>query len=123
VKFSKAAIDSGADFVFGHGPHIPRAIITYKEKIIAFSLGNFCTYSYFNLKPPNNISLILEVSLDGTGNFVSGRIIPIILKNEGIPFYDENKEAIKLIRQLTETDFPKNNIIITDDGDIKINKN
>lgn len=122
VKFAKEAINSGADFVFGHGPHLTRAIISYNDKIIAFSLGNFCSYCLFNLTPPRNLSLILEISLDKKGKFISGKIIPIVLKDEGIPFYDDKKEVIKLIKKLTSIDFPDNKIFISDEGDIKINK-
>jgi poly-gamma-glutamate synthesis protein (capsule biosynthesis protein) len=34
-------IDSGADVVVGHGPHVLRAIEIYKEKPIFYSLGDF----------------------------------------------------------------------------------
>ena len=36
------AIDEGADLVVGHHPHVLQGIETYKEKTIAYSLGNFC---------------------------------------------------------------------------------
>ena len=34
-------IDAGADVIIGHGPHVTRAIDIYKNKFIAYSLGNF----------------------------------------------------------------------------------
>lgn len=36
------AIDNGADMVIGHHPHVVQGIETYKNKIICYSLGNFC---------------------------------------------------------------------------------
>ncbi len=36
------AIDSGADLVIGHHPHVLQSIEQYKGKYIAYSLGNFC---------------------------------------------------------------------------------
>ncbi len=36
------AIDSGADLVIGHHPHVLQSIEKYKGKYIAYSLGNFC---------------------------------------------------------------------------------
>lgn len=36
------AIDQGADLVIGHHPHVLQGIEKYKEKYIAYSLGNFC---------------------------------------------------------------------------------
>ena len=43
-KFSHELIDVGADIIFGHGPHVTRAVEVYKERFIAYSMGNFCTY-------------------------------------------------------------------------------
>ena len=39
--FAHLAIDSGADLVIGHHPHIIQEIEKYKEGYIAYSLGNF----------------------------------------------------------------------------------
>lgn len=36
------AIDSGADLVIGHHPHVLQPIEKYKGRYIAYSLGNFC---------------------------------------------------------------------------------
>lgn len=41
VAVSHAAIDAGADMVVSHGPHIPKAIETYKGKAIFYSIGVF----------------------------------------------------------------------------------
>jgi poly-gamma-glutamate synthesis protein (capsule biosynthesis protein) len=40
-KLAKIAIDSGADLVIGHHPHIIQNIEKYKNKFIFYSLGNF----------------------------------------------------------------------------------
>lgn len=48
-EFAHEVIDAGADVVFGHGPYFPRALELYKDKLIAYSLGNFCTYEKFSL--------------------------------------------------------------------------
>lgn len=39
--FAHLAIDSGADLVIGHHPHVIQPIEKYKEGYIAYSLGNF----------------------------------------------------------------------------------
>jgi len=39
--FAHLAIDSGADLVVGHHPHVVQGIENYKGKYIAYSLGNF----------------------------------------------------------------------------------
>jgi poly-gamma-glutamate capsule biosynthesis protein CapA/YwtB (metallophosphatase superfamily) len=41
ISFAKAAIDSGADLVVGHHPHVVQRNEIYKDKHIFYSLGNF----------------------------------------------------------------------------------
>ncbi|MEP6800607.1 MAG: CapA family protein, partial [Acidobacteriota bacterium] len=41
VAAARAAIDAGADAVFGHGPHVLRGIEIWKGRPIFYSLGNF----------------------------------------------------------------------------------
>ena len=40
-KVAKAAIDAGADIVYGHHPHVLQKIEQYKDGYIFYSLGNF----------------------------------------------------------------------------------
>lgn len=73
--FARACIDAGADIVYGHGPHLSRAIELYKNHLIAYSLGNFCTPYRISLAGPLAHAPILEVTLDRTnGTFVRGKI-------------------------------------------------
>jgi poly-gamma-glutamate synthesis protein (capsule biosynthesis protein) len=41
VEFAHAAVDAGADAVFGHGPHVTLGVEIYKGRPIFYSLGNF----------------------------------------------------------------------------------
>ncbi|NQS97767.1 MAG: CapA family protein [candidate division Zixibacteria bacterium] len=41
IKWAHRFIDSGADAVIGCHPHVPQGIEIYKDKVIAYSLGNF----------------------------------------------------------------------------------
>lgn len=117
-EFARHVIDAGADIVFGHGPHVTRAIDLYKGRFIAYSLGNFCTYSRFNLKGPNGFAPIIKVYVDKNGKFVKGEIFPIEQLGEGGVSIDNDKKAIKEIQKLTATDFPESPLRITDNGDI-----
>ena len=38
---ARAAIDAGADLVVGHHPHVLQGLEWYRERLIAYSLGNF----------------------------------------------------------------------------------
>jgi poly-gamma-glutamate capsule biosynthesis protein CapA/YwtB (metallophosphatase superfamily) len=117
-EFSHALIDAGADIVFGHGPHVPRAVELYKNKFIAYSLGNFCTYGRFNLKGPNGLAPIvkLEISLDG--DFIKGQIISAKQPGGIGTVLDKNNGSAKLINDLTKMDFPESQLNIDETGNI-----
>jgi hypothetical protein len=124
VRFSRTVIDAGADLVIGHGPHVLRALDLYKGKLIAYSLGNFLTYGFFNLKGPNGVSIILRVSLDPkTGDFANGRIIPVRLLNGGIPEPDPSGEAISILQDLIQKDSARSEIILESNGTIRFKGN
>lgn len=117
-EFSHKMIDAGADIVFGHGPHVPRAIELYKNRIIAYSLGNFCTYAKFGLAGALGYAPILKVIINSDGEFIEGQIISAEQLNGGIPFIDNNHKAARLMKKLTELDFPETGLKISDEGRI-----
>ncbi|MCA6079142.1 CapA family protein [Fulvivirga sedimenti] len=116
--FSHAMIDAGADVIFGHGPHVTRAIDIYKNRFIAYSLGNFCTYARFNLRDENGLAPIVKVYTGPDGAFLFGEIIPTIQTGAGGPSIDEKGRVINTIRSLTEKDFPEVQVSIDDSGRI-----
>jgi len=118
VLFARTAIDSGADLVLGHGPHVPRAMELYKGKLIAYSLGNFMGYNTLSSEAETGYSLILEVKLDRQGNFVKGKIIPVNIIRPGIPYPDSQPRSIELIRNLTKADFPNTPLKIDNQGNL-----
>jgi len=103
-KFAREVIDAGADIVFGHGPHVTRAVDLYKNRFIAYSLGNFATYARFNLKGESGISPIIKVYVNKKGKFLYADVYSIIQKGEGGPIIDESNKAFYEIKSLTESD-------------------
>ena len=112
-------VDNGADVVFGHGPHVGRAIVVYQNKMIAYSLGNFLTYGRFNLKGFAGESPILELKTDSKGNFLTGQIHSFRQSYELGPRVDPNLSSLKTIGRLSLEDFSENPIIITAEGEIR----
>ncbi len=115
-EFSHLMIDSGADLILGHGPHVVRAMEVYKERLIAYSLGNFLTYGRFNLKGPNAYAPVLEVKINSYGEFLKGKIHSFIQDYSLGPIYDPKRRSLFKIKELTDSDFPKGDLIIQDDG-------
>ncbi len=116
--FTHAVIDSGADLVLGHGPHVARAMEFYKDRLIVYSMGNFATYGAFNLKGPQGLGMVMEVELDAQGRFSAGRILPTRQEGKGIPVPDPSGEVISLVRRLTAEDFPQTGAQIAADGTV-----
>lgn len=71
----KLAVDSGADLVLGHGPHVPRGVITYKNKLIAWSLGNFATAAGISVSGISGYAPMLKIKYDDSFNFKSYEVI------------------------------------------------
>ncbi len=106
VSFARQAIDYGADLVLGHGPHVPRALEVYNGRLIAYSLGNFCNYVYFNLTGPMGVAPVLEVTLARDGALISGQVFSFKQTPPGAPQVDGTAAAATLIADLSRTDFP-----------------
>jgi hypothetical protein len=119
-KFARAVIDAGADVVFGHGPHVVRAIDSYKGRFIAYSMGNFATYSRFNLSGPKGYAPIIDIKVNKNGEFLRGQIHAFKQVGEGGPIEDENLRAIKEIMRLTKLDIPETQLEIFESGEITI---
>ena len=115
-EFAHLCIDLGADVVFGHGPHVPRAMELYKDRFIAYSLGNFCTPFKMNLNGVCGYAPIVKVVTDLTGQFVSGELRSTVQSYHIGPRYDEQKACIKEIKRLTDLDFPNGALVIAPDG-------
>lgn len=121
IQFSKTVIDAGADLVLGHGPHVLRAIDTYKGKLICYSLGNFLTHGNVNITGIKGKGAIMDLYIDKkTGDFVSGKIISTVQVPRGIPVADSQKEAVQLIKTLTKEDFPNAALNIDANGYISL---
>jgi poly-gamma-glutamate capsule biosynthesis protein CapA/YwtB (metallophosphatase superfamily) len=118
VRFSRMMVDAGADLLIGHGPHVVRAIERYKNRLIAYSLGNFATYYGISVEGIKGIAPILTVTLDGEGNFVAGQIYSTIQLRPDGPSIDEHNGALNLLRSLSIRDFTTPGIAFNPDGSL-----
>ncbi len=117
-QFAHRCIDLGADIVYGHGPHVPRCIELYNDKLIAYSLGNFCTPKSVSLKGISGYAPLLEVKVNGEGRFLEGKIHSFIQQPAIGPRLDGQHRAAQLIRDLTASDILHSQIKISSEGDI-----
>ena len=118
VWFARGAVDAGADLVVGHGPHVVRGMERYKERLIAYSLGNFATYYGISVAGIKGIAPILTVTLDGNGEFIDGRIISTVQLRPAGPSIDEKQRALNLLRGLSIDDFSNPGLRFMPDGEL-----
>lgn len=116
VTFAHAVIDAGADLVLGHGPHVPRALEYYNERLIAYSLGNFATYYGISVEGTKGLAPILVAEIDGEGRFVRGRIESTVQVRPGGPRPDPALGALRMMRALTEQSFGSGELLFAEDG-------
>ncbi len=63
--WARTAVDSGADLVIGHHPHVIQPIENYNNGLIAYSLGNFIFDQNFSEETMEGLVVEVEVSSQG----------------------------------------------------------
>jgi hypothetical protein len=114
--FSHAVVDAGADLVVGHGPHVLRGMEWYRERLIAYSLGNFAGNRTFRVEGPGAVSGVLQVTLRGDGSWVEGHLAPTALVGDGAAAPDPAEAAHGVVRELSQRDFRRRAIQVSRTG-------
>lgn len=97
-SLAKLSIDSGADLVFGHHPHVVQGIEIYKNRVIAYSLGNFI-FSSYSRKVKDSMILQVRMGKDGPQAVV---LYPINVNNHQVAFRPKpltGEEASKALEE------------------------
>jgi poly-gamma-glutamate capsule biosynthesis protein CapA/YwtB (metallophosphatase superfamily) len=120
--FAHRMIDAGADVLLGHGPHVTRAIEVYRNRFIAYSMGNFCTFDRINVSGVSGVAPVFKIHTGKDGAFRHAEIISTCQEKRQPPKIDPQQRALKIIRQLTREDFPEMNTVFTvgDDGAVRL---
>ncbi|MDR3135487.1 MAG: CapA family protein [Deltaproteobacteria bacterium] len=101
VKLAHALVDAGAAAVIGHGPHVPRAIEVYKDRMIAYSLGNFATAAGINVKGATGLAPLLLFEVDHSGKLLDYRVVSFRQQMGKGPKLDPTDEAAKVMADLS----------------------
>ena len=118
VQFADAALESGADLVIGHGPHVVRAMRLLDGRLVAYSLGNLVTYGPFSLRPPLDRGGILCAMLADSGRVKSARFHATRQLPPGRVRVDRGGRAAHLADSLSRLDFPRDGARLLADGTI-----
>ena len=118
IAFARAASESGASLVIGHGPHVLRGIEWVGRTLVAHSLGNLLTYGPFNLREYNGRAAVLCATLGADGAVSDALLRPTRQRPPGIVSADPDARALRDLIELTAADFPRTGAIIGADGSV-----
>lgn len=104
-RLSRALIDAGAHLVIGHGPHVPRGFEIYKDRLIAYSLGNFATGRGLSVSGRKSLAPLLIVDITHKGKLVGGQVVSFRQEKPGRLKLDSDGAALKLMHGLSLADF------------------
>jgi hypothetical protein len=116
VAFARAAAESGADLVVGHGPHVLRAAEWQGAVPVFYSLGNLVTYGPFSNKPPIDRGAIACAVLDEKGRARSVALRATVQRWPGHVARDKSRRAYVLVDSLSRLDFPRSGARVHADG-------
>ncbi len=97
VRFGHMLVDAGADMVLGHHPHVIQGIEFYKNKMIAYSAGNFI----FSSPSPKALEgMIIQVEAENK-KIGRARIIPTGIINAQ-PHILQGKQREKVLQRVRD---------------------
>jgi len=117
-RFAHGAVDAGADLVLGSGPHVLRGMERYRNRLIAYSLGNLSGWRNFGTGGLLSYSAVLRVELSGRGRPVAGSVTSLLLDGIGVPHHDPSGGAERLMRRLSQSDFGARGVWFTPQGEL-----
>lgn len=108
--YAHAAIDAGADIVFGHGPHMILPIETYRGKPIFYGMGNFSFKQEHNGRTHvgwTGMHAALDVQRQGGEARIAGVRLGFVQRNDrnqtlSVAVYDNPDERDLLIARSAE---------------------
>lgn len=101
IKLAHLAIDSGANLIIGHHPHVVQGIERYNNGLIFYSLGNFAFGSVSRSAPEG---IVASVKFGGNA-IISAEVTPLNVDNKEILFQPKallGEKAEAAIRNIQE---------------------
>ena len=103
-ELARLAIDSGADIVIGHHPHVLQGVEEYKKGFIAYSLGNFTFGAYKGNEIKESAILKIKVNKHGIEDysFIPIDISPKCRYQPKLLHDNEKQEVLERIKRYSE---------------------
>jgi poly-gamma-glutamate capsule biosynthesis protein CapA/YwtB (metallophosphatase superfamily) len=100
-----AAVDAGADVVFGSGPHVVRGVERRRGAFIVYSSGNFAGWHNFALGGFSSQSGVVRVTFRQDGSTIAANWDAVKIGPPGIPRPDRSGQIIRRVAGLSRADF------------------
>jgi poly-gamma-glutamate synthesis protein (capsule biosynthesis protein) len=119
VRLAHIAIESGAQLVIGHHPHVIQGIEVYKGGLIFYSLGNF-VFGFYS--PPDTEGMIAKVVFEEREDGYrpkSARVIPLDVDNKRVKFQAtplEGEMAAEKLKDIEQRSEPFYSVFHEKDG-------
>ncbi|HEX6512023.1 MAG TPA: CapA family protein [Chloroflexota bacterium] len=106
VEMGRLAIDSGADMVVGHHPHVLQAIEVYHGKPIIYSLGNYVhDLGSMGIRGKRFTTMLARCAIsDGRVSALS--YVPGFVEGNGPPRFAKPAEAASIVDYMAEISEP-----------------
>jgi poly-gamma-glutamate synthesis protein (capsule biosynthesis protein) len=96
-KLARTLIDSGADMIIGHHPHVIQGLEKYRDKLIIYSLGN-CNFGVEQDKNYEGADIGIVVSIEFSNDgIIHYELIPIEINHNYQPVLLEGCEKSKIL--------------------------
>jgi poly-gamma-glutamate synthesis protein (capsule biosynthesis protein) len=102
TALAQAAIDAGADIVYGHGSHVLQGVDVYKGKPIMYCLGNFAT-DWIRMRP-NKEGMVARVMIENK-KIVRVSLVPVTRDadhNDVLMLDPSEGEGAKLLQKVKD---------------------
>ncbi len=96
-KLAHQVVDAGADLVLGHHPHVIQGLELYRNRLIAYSLGDF-VWDHYSRETGETFILRVTVPRQGPP---SAEIVPVYLDDStGVPAPVTGDDAASILERL-----------------------
>lgn len=96
-RLAHEAVDAGADLILGHHPHVIQGLELYRNRLIAYSLGDF-VFDHYSRETGEAFVLRVTMPLEGAP---SVEVVPVYLsESSGVPAPVTGEEADAILTRL-----------------------
>ncbi|MFA4966380.1 MAG: CapA family protein, partial [Thermoleophilia bacterium] len=107
----KAAIDSGADVVFAHHPHLLDGVEAYHGGLICYSLGNL-VFSGFSGETAQTVLVRVKV----TPERIDALLVPVQISSSGVPAVATGSTAESILERVRSLSADLGTTVTISDG-------